>query len=439
MNPFRKLSVHYGWLVLIMMTLTILASMGLGRFSFGIMIPFIRSDMQLSYTSVGYLTTALFSGYLVGSLQAGSFIRRYQHRRTIICGLFVFSSVLFIFSHMSSLVWMFVLVFTLGVLIGILNISALGLLFNWFADGKKGMALGIANAGGGGGMVFSGMFVPYMVSYYQADSGWREATLLFFGFSATIWLFCILFLRNNPAELALDKIGANHGVHTEPHKQERDRENNESGFRSLLGNPVFMGLGISYFLWGFSYLIFTTFLVDYLMEGLDYSKTQAGGLFSLAGITSIASGFICGSLSDRFGRVRVLTWVYSIQSVLLLLLLLPHPITITGSVFLYALTLWGVPTLMMASAGDFLPPRAVPTGMGFLTLFFSIGQALSPLCTGWVVSATHSYTISFLISAACCAVGAVLLMGVARKQALAAKNEPLSTFVPEGYEEKAGV
>lgn len=425
MNRFSKRSVHYGWIILTLMTLTILASMGLGRFSFGIMIPFIRNDMQLSYALVGYLTTALFSGYLVGSLLAGSFIRRYQHRRTIVCGLFIFSSVLFIFSRITSFAAMIVLVFLLGFLIGILNISALGLLFNWFADRKKGMALGIANAGGGGGMVFSGMFVPYMVSYSQADNGWRNATLLFFGFSAAIWLFCMLFLRNNPTEVKLSKIGANSRIHTEPSKPELHDEQTETTFRALFRNPVFMMLGSSYFLWGFSYLIFTTFLVDYLMEGLNYSKTEAGGLFSLAGISSIVSGFICGALSDRFGRVRVLTWIYSVQSVLLLLLLLPHPVTITGSIFLYALTLWGVPTLMMASVGDFLPPRAVPTGMGFLTLFFSIGQALSPLCTGWVVSVTHSYTTSFFISAICCTVGALLLMGLARKQALVAKNEAL--------------
>lgn len=427
MRNFKRLPVHYGWIVLALAGMTILVSMGLGRFSFGIMIPFIRSDMQLSYTQVGYITTALFSGYLIGSLFTGSLIRRYQHRRTIVYGLLLFTAILGIFSQTHGFGWLCVLVFGLGVMIGVLNISSLGILFNWFADRKKGTALGIANSGVGIGMVCSGMFVPYMVSLYQADSGWRNATVLFFGCAAAIWLLCLLFLRNGAVDLNLPKIGTDKWE--QPASRQSVQKDKSPSSLSLLRNRTFLAIGVSYFLWGFSYLIFTTFLVDYLIEGRAYSRTEAGGLFSFAGIVSIVSGFICGALSDRFGRVRVLAWIYSVQSALLLTLLVPYSYTVTGAVFLYALTLWGVPTLMMASVGDFLVPREAPVGMGILTLFFSIGQALSPLCTGWIVSVTHSYTLSFFISAAFCAAGAVLLGVIMKRKAAVEERGADSSYV----------
>ena len=83
-------------------------------------------------------------------------------------------------------------------------------------------------------------------------------------------------------------------------------------------NKTMWHLGLIYSTYGISYLVFTTFLVDYLIADVGFTNSSAGTFFAIAGITSIISGFIWGSLSDRFGRLVTLMIVFFIQSILLL-------------------------------------------------------------------------------------------------------------------------
>ena len=54
---------------------------------------------------------------------------------------------------------------------------------------------------------------------------------------------------------------------------------------------------------------------------------------------------------------------------------------------------------MAAAAGDFVGPRLAPAGLGFITLFFGIGQALGPALVGYIADISHSFTIPFLTAA----------------------------------------
>ena len=44
----------------------------------------------------------------------------------------------------------------------------------------------------------------------------------------------------------------------------------------------------------------------------------------------------------------------------------------------------GEPTIMAAAAGDFVRPRLAPAGLGFITLFFGVGQFLGPALGGYL-------------------------------------------------------
>lgn len=57
-----------------------------------------------------------------------------------------------------------------------------------------------------------------------------------------------------------------------------------------------------YILFGFSYVIYATFFVDYLTSEAGFQIRRAGSLWSAIGMLSLASGFIWGSDSDRLGR-----------------------------------------------------------------------------------------------------------------------------------------
>ena len=78
------------------------------------------------------------------------------------------------------------------------------------------------------------------------------------------------------------------------------------------------------------------------------------------------------------------------------------------SAILFGLTAWSIPTIMAAAAGDFVGPRLAPAGLGFVTLFFGIGQALGPALGGYLADMSGSFTLPLMVAGVISLVGMVL-------------------------------
>ncbi|QLB13769.1 benzoate transport [Bisgaardia hudsonensis] len=76
---------------------------------------------------------------------------------------------------------------------------------------------------------------------------------------------------------------------------------NRYGWKALLGSAV------GYAMDGFDLLILG-FMLTAISADLALSPTQAGSLVTWTLIGAVLGGIIFGALSDRYGRVRVLTW-----------------------------------------------------------------------------------------------------------------------------------
>jgi MFS family permease len=70
------------------------------------------------------------------------------------------------------------------------------------------------------------------------------------------------------------------------------------------------------------------------------------------------------------------------------------------SAILFGITAWSIPTIMAAAAGDFVGPRLAPAGLGFITLFFGVGQVFGPWVGGKLAVLSGSFTYSFVLAAA---------------------------------------
>jgi MFS family permease len=63
---------------------------------------------------------------------------------------------------------------------------------------------------------------------------------------------------------------------------------------------------------------------------------------------------------------------------------------------------------MAAAAGDYVGSRLAPAGIGFVTVFFGIGQALGPAVGGYLADLTRSFLASFLLASGISLTGAIL-------------------------------
>ena len=128
----------------------------------------------------------------------------------------------------------------------------------------------------------------------------------------------------------------------------------------------------------------------------------------LIGWVSLFCGVIWGSVSDRVGRGRSLFLVYLLQSVAYALFGLSEtPSGFFMSALIFGFTAWSIPAIMAAACGDVLEPRMASAALGFITLFFGIGQSLGPLLAGWMADYFLSYGPGFLAAATVSLAGAI--------------------------------
>ena len=140
---------------------------------------------------------------------------------------------------------------------------------------------------------------------------------------------------------------------------------------------------------------------------------EAGRLWALVGGLSIFCGVIWGGLSDKLGRARGAAFAYVALALSYAIFALFHiKLGFYLSSIVFGLTAWSIPTIMAATAGDYVGPRLAPAGLGFITLFFGIGQALGPWIGGYLADATGSFTGPFLLACAVSIIGAIMSLGL---------------------------
>jgi MFS family permease len=175
-------------------------------------------------------------------------------------------------------------------------------------------------------------------------------------------------------------------------------------------------LGMVYFMFGFSYIIFVTFFVAYLSSEAALTPQKAGQIFAVLGLSSIFSGAIWGSLSDVLGRRygSLLAYLTIALSFILLAFWRSTPGFYVSSI-VFGISLSSIPAIMAAAVGDSMGGRLAPAALGFITLIFGIGQSLGPAVAGWIKDSTGTFAGAFVLSAIISLLGAAGSMLLRKK------------------------
>ena len=398
MDQIHKL--HYGWIILPVSTLVVFSALGLARFGYSIVLPSMQEGLALTNTHAGMLATANLVGYLCMSVIGGALASWFGPRIVITIGLALAAIGMFgtgLSDSFMAAAWWRLLT---GIGSGASNVPVMGLISAWFGKKRRGFASGIAVAGSSVALICLGPAVPLILLAFPSG-GWRVCWHLFGAATAVLAVCSLLFLRNRPSELGLAPLGD-------------DRLSGKASSEAVaLKNVYWSGTvwhtGLAYAAFGFSYIIYMTFFVKYLVSEAGYSRQASGNLFMLMGWFSLPCGLIWGSVSDRIGRKWALILVYLMQSLAFGLFALWHSAPgYTLSAMLFGITAWSIPAIMAALCGDILGPRLAPAALGFITLFFGIGQALAPGVAGALADRYGSFAPAFLLASGVALLGAVL-------------------------------
>ena len=69
---------HYGWVILFMGLMIVMAALGFARFGYTMILPSMKDGLELSRTDAGSLATGNFIGYLSLALIGGFLASHFQ-------------------------------------------------------------------------------------------------------------------------------------------------------------------------------------------------------------------------------------------------------------------------------------------------------------------------------------------------------------------------
>ena len=399
--------LHYGWIVISMGLLTTIASHGFGRMSYTIILPAMKDGLQFNYTQLGLLGTGNFLGYLTMAIIGGFLASRFGTRLVITLAVVLMGITMILTGLAQSFSFAFAMRLLTGLGSGAAFVPAMALGSAWFATKNRGFATGIVSAGIGTGTFISGLIVPPILSAF-GPNGWRFSWYILGGAVLVIAAIVSAFVRSRPEEMGLHQVGAEE---TEPISPLPSDAKTKSSLQwtTVIKMPSVWYLGIVYFFYGLSYIIYMMFFAAFLVKEMGLTQQWAGGLWALVGGLSIFCGVIWGGISDRLGRNKGAALAYLVLGLsYIIYALIKVKFGFYLSAVLFGLTAWSIPTIMAATAGDYVGARLAPAGLGFITLFFGIGQAIGPALGGYLADTTASFTLPFLVAGGISFAGMIL-------------------------------
>ena len=384
---------NYRWVIVGMLWLVhAIAFMNIS--SLGILAPFIKDDFHLSSFQIGFLISALSIGASLSQMPAGLITDFVGVRLmlTIAVGLIGFILVLFSLAPFYWIALMILLIY--GGANGIVGPATSKSVLDWFPEVGRATAMGVKKTGVNFGGIFAGLLLPVMaISLY-----WRHSLLAvgLVEMASTIMIYRLLKespLRSKTpqAPLAWEKM-----LHM---AMQRDM--------LILGGIAFCFMA--------SQFCFSTYLILFLTQEMNYSLVQAGLWFALSFLVGAAGRVLWSLASDyllsgrRKGILRLITLILFFSSLALgLISFFP----VFSPLLLIAILAFGISgigwnAIYLTMVGETVEKEStgLATGVGYA--FGFIGSMICPPLFGLLVDKTDVYGYAWLLPAGCA--GAILV------------------------------
>lgn len=385
--------VHYGLVVLGLIVLAVFGSLGLARFGYTSILPAMQDGLKLTNTQAGELQSWNLLGYLLTVVFAGLLATRYGPRIVISASLLVTGLAMILTGFIPTVNGARMGRFLTGVGGAGGNVPAMALVSAWFGVRRRGLASGAGAGGSSLGLMVTGPLIPVILNRYGAD-GWRVCWYVLGAMALGISVLCVLLLRNRPEERGVTPLGETEAERLGPSAGNRT---SSLAWGQVWKSRALWHLAAVYFAFGFSYVIYATFFIRYLVGEGGFTARDAGVLWLEVGVVSGISGFVWGAISDRWGRRIALVGVFALQGASFLAFGLGRAVPVVYlSAGLFAITAFSIPALMAALSGDVFGARLAPAALGLMTVVFGIGQVIGPYLAGRIADAAHSFAPAFL-------------------------------------------
>lgn len=361
---------------------------GFGRMAYGILMPFMKDSLSLTYAQAGALGTATSIGYLSMVLFAGILAAKWGSKRLVIIGTLLVSFGLFFIASVQSFVTCMIGMILLGIGTAFAFTPLVNIVVGWFPK-QKGLMIGFVLSGLGLGTLISSALIPYFTASF-ADNGWRYLWILY-GIVSLLSVVTAYFVLQDPPVQSRDAS-----------------EKDQSLLQHVFLHRGVLIVALVYGLIGFAYLIPQSFLFSFILNA-DIDSYAAGKIMALGGLISIFSGPLWGAVSDKIGRKQSLLFTLFLAALSMLLpVVFPVYFGFLISQILWGSTVIGMISLIQALSTEQTHPFYAPVALGYVTVYFAVGQLAGPGIGGWMIDHFGSMQSSLLLSSGLLLLGFVL-------------------------------
>jgi sugar phosphate permease len=382
------------------------------RVNLSVAAPQLQQEFGLTPGEVGLLFSAFFWSYAILQVPVGLVLDRFGVTRISRIGAFLWGAASSLVAFASG----FGAVVTARILLGVAeapafpaNSKATGY---WFPRGERAMATAIFDAAA----KFSNVIGVPMVAVVVVTFGWR------WGFGVTAILSFAYFLayyfiyRDPSADPKLSDAERNYIIQGGASPEGEAAASPFGMLGYLLRNRKVWGLTIGFAAYGYSFYLFLTWLPGYLVSEMHMSILKSAGFAAIPWIFATISDLAVGGwlidtmIARGYDETRVRKTVLVAGMVLGLAVF--GATTTTNpvwAIFWISIALSGLAAA--APVGWSIPSLIAPKGGtgtigGVMNFFNNLMGAVAPAVTGFVVGATNSFSIAFVVA------GVVLLIGI---------------------------
>jgi predicted MFS family arabinose efflux permease len=379
-------------------------SLGVTRFSYGLLLPAMRSDLGWSYTLAGAMNTVNALGYLLGALSMPKLLKRFDAVQILLfssaaaslfmglTGFFSTAEPLFVQRLLAGIAsaWVFVAGGLLAAQLGVQHAQ------------RSGLILGVYYGGVGLGIVFSTLLVP-SVDYFMPSKSqaWPQAWAVAWWFLALGCVLATIVLMTKGH--AFKRIA----THSKAANAAKPTTNTVQTSRAFQWREFAYALA-GYGMFGVGYIGYMTFVIALLREQ-SASTTTVTIFYALLGLGVMASSRIWAGLLDKYKGGQALAFL---NFLLGCAIVIPAVTAWLPALILSGVLFGGVFLSVVASTTALvrhnLPPTAWAAGISAFTVVFAAGQIVGPTMVGWIADGVGGLARGLLISAIALWLGALL-------------------------------
>lgn len=389
--------VHYAWIIVFVTFLSFLAVQG-GRLAFGAFMEPWERDFSIGRGTTSLISTLSFIIYGISQPTIGRMVDKYGARIILSASTFLVGISFFFISFATQTWHLFVLYSIVSIGVGgASNVAGTILVMNWF-NKKRGLALGILEAGFGFGQM---LIVPGSLLLIHAFD-WR-ITILSLGLFLMIIVFPIVlfFIKNHPNDKGIQPLGGavQEGLSEKENQNAQEKKEVNLSIRDVLRKRHFWFLILPFGVCGFT----TTGLMDtHLIPFSQYcgfSTSVTSAAVSILAAFNIIGILLSGVIIDYFSSRKLLAFLYFTRAIsIVLLLFIQDPILLMVFAVLFGLVDFATvaPTQLLAT--QYFKHYSLGFIVGCLSLSHQVGSALGAYLPGLLYSEVGNYDFSFYIS-----------------------------------------